>query len=846
MQKIKKFNTIDSILQLTKDVIKKNDRYFDYILDENNSLYSRQLPLLMKNSRINSLVLTKPKIKEREIVYQSTKNSSHRDDKKSEIDFESEVNNYHINNIRAIKIRSKKLPLLCPMYDNKGNLLPSCVTHRNDICYKIINNFDYISNVSNSLNIRRNSAKILKNKFRIKKLLYNQSFNNNLDLNSKYFKIKNLNEPLYNNLIYDESQIFGHKKLYQDIIKNKLIELQYNYNQNFTIKKEKIYKYGLNKKKIYLTIDSLKIKLNEVKDEKSFNIEVHEKPSFEYTFPFAMLPLFYYKKVESFLTILSKLIIWDEDNQSFSLAKNDDEIISNILKNCDDFYISDNDNKSTIEEKESYDSDVSLTNLMVDNKTFSRNENNKNLNELDSTLHLKGPIKESSNLNYLYCKNNNYRSFEIYPKLMKVEYANISTFEFFWLTPKKSFILTIETPLITVNIPSNNVVAKKYIDFDLLFFLYSKKFVQWDFYIINNLLTYKNFRTMLDGLYSIPEKRDLFFYITEPKKSKNIFSFYELTSIITREKKKNSHQNKITPEKINNNLKNIIEEKYNEKESQELYYKLEGNKKMEEDNKININKRKQSMVTFSQIKTENYNSISYFNSNFIQKGLLAVVSFIDTENKIYNDYTIHFNLDQLRKFQIMEFFVDKLSFFIKFLKIDYEQKSVSYDFESLEGFNELNWIKDFTKYNVNYMNMLVKKIQNQNSHFPKMSGEYTGLKKGVKIKIEIKCPLILMKIIDNNGFLTTESVNVDYRVEKILKDIIIHNSIDLTRQLVNILKDNNFCRKIYVSKRTNKKSGTKKKKMMNKLNEKSNNQIISNPPKLSVAKLDIVPDVNEE
>ena len=832
--KLKKFNTIDSILQLTKDLVKKNDKYYNYILNENNSLYTRQLPLLMKSSRINSLVLMKPKIKEREFVYQSTKNSSQKDDKKSEIDFESEQNNYHINKIRAIKIRSAKLPPLCPMFDNKGTLLRSLATPRKDITNKIINIFDNMNNFHNSVNIKRNNSKILNDsRMKIKKILYNKSFNIDLDLNYKHFKIKNLNEPLYNNLVYDESQIFGHKKIYQDIIKNKLIELQSIYNQNFTTKKEKVYKYGLHKKKIHLTLESLKIRLNEVKDDQSFNIEVHEKPSFEYTFPFAMLPLFYYKNVESFLIILTKLLIWDEDNQSFSFAQNDDEIISNILKNCDDFYLSDNDNKSTIEEKENYESDIN--DLISDNKSYTRNKSNKNLNLYDSPNNsslLSISVKESSNINYLDNKNFYFRSFDIYPKLMQIEQINISTFEFFWLTPKKSFILTIETPLITVNIPSNKIMAKKYIDYDLLFFLYSKKFVQWDFYIINNLLTYKNFRTILDNLYAIPEKRDVFFYITHPKHRKNLFTFYELTSLITRERKKSPNQSRITPENISNNSKDSINEKENTKSKKKLFNNLEDNNKKYEENKT------ERIVQINQINKEKNNSVSYFNSNFIQKGLLAVVCFIDIENKIYNEYTIHFNLDQLRKFQIMEFFVDKVSFFIKFLKIDYEQKTVSFDFNSFDEFNELNWIKDFTKYNVNYMNFLVKKNQNHHLSTPKMNNEFTGLKKGTKIKVEIKCPLILMKVLDNNGFLTTESVNVDYRVERILKNIIIHNSIDLTRQLVIILRDNNFCRKIYVSKRATKKMGTKKRKMMN--------QLLSKTPKIIGRSLDVVPDAKED
>ena len=85
-----------------------------------------------------------------------------------------------------------------------------------------------------------------------------------------------------------------------------------------------------------------------------------------------------------------------------------------------------------------------------------------------------------------------------------------------------------------------------------------------------------------------------------------------------------------------------------------------------------------------------------------------------------------------------------------------------------------------------------------------------GLKRNIKIKVEMKCPLIIMQDLDDLGFKVTERVNVDYDVEKKLSKISIHNSLDLTKQLIDILKDNNFCRKIVSTNRTFKKKTTKK------------------------------------
>ena len=832
---MKKNRTIDSILQITKNVISKNNRYYDYIINENNSLYNKQLPLLMKNKRINSLELLKPKLNEKEIIYQSTKNSSQKEEKNSEINIESENFISQLNNIRTIKTRSPKLPPLSPIYNSRGNLLPSIIIPRRNFFRNILkkaNTMNDILNMPSSLDIERNSNRIIKlQKIKLKKIKYKLSLNDT-DLNYNHFKIKNLNEPGYNNLIYDESKIFGFKKYYMEIIKNKIIELQTVYNTNLTIKKEKIYKYGLHKKKLYLTLDSLKIRLNEVKDESSFNIEAYEKPVFEYTFPFSLLPLFYYKEAETFLIILTKLIIWDEDTQTFNFVKKDDEVIANILKNCDDYLIDDNDNDksfistnmSNIDEKDILGNDSIISDMIYDGKISSRNNNNFNnkiynnsLNDINkdfttstkltnNSLFKNSPRKNNKdyNNNSISDIKNYYKSFDIYPKIMQINPINISTFQYFWLTPKKSFILTIETPLITVDVPSNNSKVKKYIDFDLLFFIYSKNFTMWDFYIINYLLSFKNFRDFLDNIYSIPEKRDIFFYITKPKNKKNLFTFYELTSIITRETKRKPPTAKTENEKIENNV--IYEEK-------------------------------DKIIDFG------YNDKNlYFNSTFIQKGLLAVTTFIDIENKIYNEYTFHFNLDHLRKFQIMEIFTDKLSFFIKFLKIDYENKKISFDFDSFNEFNEFNWIDNFNKYNFNNINLSHQKNSN---HIPKMVDEFPGINKGTKIKIEIKCPLILMRALDEFGFVTTETVNVDYRVEKILSKIIIHNSIDLTRQLVTILRDNNFCRKVHKSRRALNKKTSKRKKFVYK-NDFSLNKLKNHSLLLSKDSLGIVPDENEE
>ena len=99
-----------------------------------------------------------------------------------------------------------------------------------------------------------------------------------------------------------------------------------------------------------------------------------------------------------------------------------------------------------------------------------------------------------------------------------------------------------------------------------------------------------------------------------------------------------------------------------------------------------------------------------------------------------------------------------------------------------------------------------------------------------KIKVEMKCPLIIMQDLDNNGFKGTERINVDSKVEKIMSGLTIYNSLDLTKQLIEILKDYNYCRKVDNTNRTFKKKTTKRKvsiKENNKLNIKKQANILS-------------------
>lgn len=907
MSKIKTFKSIDSILHITKDVIHKSNNYYEYMIKQNNTLYMKQLPLLMKNSRINALVLSKTK---------GTFFKNYQSQNKEEEDDEKKINYIKklspLNNIRNIKIRSRRLPPLCPLYNDRGELIPSIIKTSKVLYSSMINFNDNINSINHS------SEKIVKRKLgclnlNIKKLCHNKSCNFDSKLDFDEFENNFFNEPEYDKLIYDEKKIFGKKKLYEEIIRKKLIELQTVYNKNNTTQKEKIFNYGLQKKKMHLTFDSLKIKINEIKDEDGKVIEKVDKPIFEFTLPFALLPLFYYKGVEHFLIIISKLIIFNEITQTFQLIKNEDKMIANILENCNDFDVFEENNinnKNNINENENNgeinyidsifnsskksmkklnkifnnnnnylneNKNISLNNSFINNQTPS--SANRSLIKNQNSLENKDRINDINNFSLLNSNPNNkttfresmtnfkkkmdIKTYDIYPIKYNDDYNNISIYEFLWITENKSYILTIELPLITVYVPSHKSTVKKYINYELLFYIYHTNFIMWHFYIIKYLSSFKNFRIFLEQLNSIPERKNISFFIAQPKYKKNLSIFYELTSIITRDANRKFvlNENIVSENDINNDnnksninnssksprkkkhgsikvkkIRKIPKEKINNnpKKIKSLSKSISGIKNANLNNRIeesNESENKSDNITDSKIF---YNSLSRktlnalnFNSIFIQKGLLVIASFINTERMTINEYTFHFNLDQLRKFQLMESLEDKLSFFVKFSNINYEKESISFNFEAFNSFDVSKWVEDVNKYNFKYFkNCKLTNEENKIEDVPlpddvSMMRVFPGLVKNTKIKIEMKCPLIIMKALDEFGFKTTEKVNVNYKIEKKISNLEnINNPLELTKKLLNILKDNNFCRNVYASNRNNmiKYSTSKEKQIMIKDN----------------------------
>ena len=554
MKTLKIEKNIVPILNITKNVIKKSDNFNNYYIKEDNKLYERQLPLLMRNSKIRDVMSLK-KLKFRDMKYIISEDNDSNEDKKDQIE---ENSNSPLSIIRKQHIRSRKLPPLCPFFGHGGELLPEVVSTSKIYSRNIIQTeINYDSNVSISSNSFEKSPKrrIFCSPINLKKIDHS-NFYKILEINFDEFQKEILYDPKYNTLKYNNSEIFGHIEFYQEFIKGLVEEIliltgeEYSNDkkieENKEIKKEKIFEWGKNKKQIILTLNSLNIKIREIKDIKEedknsrYKFKLKDINYFEYNLPLNLLPLFYYKGFDKFKLFLLSFIRFDEETQKFEINENISKIVNNLLKNCKDLkFKKDNEDEADNEvlnilQPVDYKKSMNISKL--DKKSSKNFQTYKPMaKSMNFGMHLlQNTLFAGTNVDIIAKKKLLKTKYNLYPKEKKSdEFLNYSNFYFYWNISDKIYSVNVELPVITFRIPSNNIIVKQYIDFELLFYLYKINFDTWDFYVINYLSSFKKFRILLSQLMAIKPKKNLHFFL-ENYKIRNIYNTdYNIINIIT-------------------------------------------------------------------------------------------------------------------------------------------------------------------------------------------------------------------------------------------------------------------------------------------------------------------------
>ena len=553
--------------------------------------------------------------------------------------------------------------------------------------------------------------------------------------------------------------------------------------------------------------------------------------------PFSYLPIFYAKGEEKFKIFLSKIIQWDNINNKFTLIENPQKAFRDVLKHSSDF---NKEEKKQEPKKEIRSGDESPAkagkqkfSATLGGKKTQKKEMGFKYNPFGSLVNLdekalaQSMVPQNPNT-YLTSLDETKRRFDvvsqesIYPSKKVHNYINYNIFEFLWITPNKNFKVCINTPLATISIPKNKIEVKKYIDFEILFFLYEQNFKNWDFYLVKYLSSYKSFRSLLEEINSINETSNRDFYLTQPRIKNYSFNNIKMINIasikqkdilenlieglmgIPEEKKEDEHKDEKKKKddsdiKIENKEENNKDEKNkdNEKNGEEGDKKDENSQdkenqdKNENSKKEENDKEKESQKDNKSEKEKEKNEgvidpnndntkEDLINSTFVQKCFIAVVRFVDTKTFKANEYKIYFNFNQFQKFQKMEKYIDKISFLIKFIDINYVKKSVTIDYKSLDNFDENKWIKDYNQYNTQYITSLENKGNNL-PDYHRMTAEYLGLTKNSVIQIEIYTPLSLARTLSEICLIKTDKIFMNNNYQDKAIDVEKDNILEMSK-----------------------------------------------------------------
>ena len=515
-----------------------------------------------------------------------------------------------------------------------------------------------------------------------------EKINNNFDLNSFDYEKEFFSDNIYMNMRYNEYEIFKSKKVYDDLIKEKIEILKNEKNENKEVKFEKKFIYGKEEKEINLTFDSLQIIFTDMSLPQNL-----ENKKIKINLPFSLLPIFYYKGIKAFIKFLCEVI---KIENNFEKIIFDQDKIMDALNDLKEYRIKEEDLDDSYASEES---------------DYYRSEK---------------PI-------------------ELKPMILKknLDFLKFNNFIFFWITNTKTFITTITLPCVHLNINENKIVINDFINYELLFYLYKKKFVNWEFYIIKYLSSYSKFRNIFQHIDSHSKAFNKTIFLKEPKTMMNTFAKENLINIYTDQ---------------NNN-----------------------------------------------------NQIIIFKS-FHVKATLSDVNYF--QEKTYN---IYFNFFHYVKLYEIAKYSSKILFLVKFMKLNKDMHTLSFNFTAYDEFNIRSWMSNIKKFSDESLN--------NNSQNEELYREFDIYTKKIKVEF-IRPKWTIMKL--ENKREVVKSWEIGNELEKELVDSIVDSGSDSWTKLLNeCLKKLNEPVPILpdVTKKKIKKKLSKKNMVIDESNKKLKKRI---------------------
>ena len=430
-------------------------------------------------------------------------------------------------------------------------------------------------------------------------------------------------DSAYLNMEYNESEIFRPKSVYDKFIKKQFNLIKNNKSYDQTSKFEKNLKYGKYKKDINLTLDSMEISFKDI----SLASNLPNK-AVKFNIPFSLLPIFYYKGLEAFINFLAAII---KVENNFEIIYFDQEKINEALNRLKAY---------------------------KDEKT----ENNEAENCFEFDIFLRKNIKIK-------------KPIQLKPQILKKteNIWNYNYFLFFWATNTKTFAVSIKLPCIHLNILENKIDINHFIDYELLFYLYQKEFINWEFYIIKYFSTYLKFRNIFQQIGSKSKIYNQTIYLKEPKTKINSFTEEILINIYTDQ----FNNNQLLSFKSFYVKASIIDLNYHQEENYHIHFNFMHYVKLYQ---ISEYSSKVVFLTkFIEVNKE-FNTLDF---NFEEFEKFNIETWIKNINE--------FSKKTLNKKEEDEELFTEFSIFHKLIKVEF--KAPSWSIIKLENDNEIkkNW-----------------------------------------------------------------------------------------------------------------------------------------------------------
>jgi len=289
-------------------------------------------------------------------------------------------------------------------------------------------------------------------------------------------------DELYSNLEYDESEIFHREVFYNKYIESYIENLKKNKTENLTTFVKRNF-YDINNSDLNedenTCISSIIFKSMKIE---FINQTDSSKQIISYDIPFTYLPVFYYNNMKNLKYVLLSVFKFSKDFDDITF-ENDE--MYNLIKKAEQYEFFQRKKTKKNEEKEE------------DENMIFNTINNENLKKL---------VFKTKKTKIKISDNNVLKTTNLNPNLAKCE--NYFTFyNYIWVTPKYTYKVVVKTP--EINIRINKLYITKYIDIELFYFLLKRDFLNWDFFIVHYLFSFKSFRWIIKTYLSKNKSKNL-------------------------------------------------------------------------------------------------------------------------------------------------------------------------------------------------------------------------------------------------------------------------------------------------------------------------------------------------